>query len=201
MIRQVRQSIRDNFLLLLKNRYSYAETNPKLIESYTRLNNKRKALLIAAEENNRADIRAGLQDILAQLRTDPQIKKGIKEEFIPQFSSALDQVNSPRGAMPSFQALCEGLREVIVEAIYEAQLAQRRELVGGLTRILESAGLPVHQLSEPNAWKDALGADMTHLLRDLQSVFMRWKNIYPLMGMEFKESKNSTRVYSSQGTQ
>ena len=119
-------------------------------------------------------------------------KKELKEELIPQFSSALDQVNSPRGAMPSFQALCEGLREVIVEAIYEAQLAQRRELVGGLTRILESAGLPVHRLSDPNAWKDALGADMTHLLRDLQSVFMRWKNIYPLMGMEFKESKTST---------
>ena len=190
---QFRQFIRDSFLLLLKNRYSYVETNPKLIESYTRLNNQRKALLIAAEGNSREVIGMRLQDILTQLRTDRQIRIGVKqEELILQFSSALDQVNSP-GAMPSFQKLCEHTREVIVEAIYDAQLTQRRELVGGLTRILESVGLPIHQLSDPNAWKEVLGPEMAHHLRDIQSVFMRWKNIYPLMGMEFKESKASNR--------
>ena len=190
---EIRKSIRDSFLLLLRNRYSHVETNPKLIESYTRLNKQRKALLIVAEENNRAAIRVKLQDILTQLRTDPQIKIGLKkEELILQFSSALDQVNSPSGVMPSFQKLCERMKEVIREAIYEAQLGQRRELVGGLTRILESSGLPVHQLSDPNAWNKVLdNTDIIDQLRDLQSVFMRWKNIYPLMGMEYKETKTS----------
>ena len=133
-----------------------------------------------------------IQDILTQLRTDPQIKIGVKkEELILQFSSALEQVNSPRGAMPSFQILCGRLKEVIREAIYDAQLAQRRELVGGLTRILDSSGLPVHQLSDPNAWNKVLDTDIIEQLRDLQSVFMRWKNIYPLMGMEYIEKTSA----------